>query len=1836
MSVYTAHGRNSRDVSGAFSSPKSPSLSDLSHDSSLKLHLKSDMSERENDDPLLRSARKIRDINCTYVISACKAPGDTPLTPNPTGRLTLQRRVTRNKESSLLGSKVGESPEKVTETRLTLQRRARTGSVDKQTTTGTGSVDKWPTARTGSVDRWTTTGTGSVDKQTTAGTGSVDKRTTAGTDSVDRWTTAGTGSVDKRTTAGTGSVDKRTTTGTGSVDKRTTAGTGSVDKRTTAGTGSVDRWTTTGTGSLDKRTTSGTGSLDKRTTAGTDSVDRWTTAGTGSVDKRTTAGTGSVDRWTTTGTGSVDRRTTAGTGSVDKRTTAGTGSLDKRTTAGTGSLDKRTTTGTGSLDKRTTAGTGSVDKRTTAGTGSVDKRTTAATGSVDKQTATQNMGGTAESDCASPAASTNVKTVSNGENSLVASVPSAEDTKDADEKYKETFSALMGADDSVALQFLSHSTPVRPQGQTGAARLGQSVTRPLQSTLDIRVSGAGNLHHRSLGKDIAKNTNKLESLEKGTPTKCAAEHKWTPWCGPPQCKSLAASILKTRTPSFQVQQKPQSSLLVNKRERSQERTLPPQEEAADQSAGAERDPVRAESSQVTVAVRVRPFSQREKDENATQAVFLNGEEIAVRHPDLRHVYSFVYDVSFWSFDESHPHYASQATVYETLAAPLVARALEGYNTCLFAYGQTGSGKSYTMMGFGEEPGIIPRFCEDLFAQVAKKQTQEVRYHLEMSFFEVYNEKIHDLLVGKGERGQGKQPGWLQLGSKQRATAATCMNDQSSRSHSVLTLLMTRTQRESVAGEEHGHRVTSRINLVDLAGSERCGPAGSSGQQLREGVSINKSLLTLGKVISALAELGSRRRVFIPYRESVLTWLLKESLGGNSKTAMIATVSPAASSAEETLSTLRYARQARSIVNVARVNEDASAQLIRDLKAEIEKLKAAQRSHQNVDPERYRLCRQEITSLRMKLHQQERDMAEMQRVWKEKFEQAEKRKHHEIKELQKAGIAFQMDNCLPNLVNLSEDPQLSETLLYVLKEGATTVGRCGPSCSPDIRLSGVLVADHHCTIRNVDGTVSIIPVGGAKTYVNGRHVLEPTVLHHGDRVVLGGDHYFRFNHPAEIQKGRRPSGGDTLTSEGPRDFEFAKSELLVAQRSQLEAEIREAQLRAKQEMLQSVQIAQEVAERELSSQRAAYEGRIEALEAELKEESQRKKAQEMSTQRACRRVEELEEAKRRLEQEVRGARRRLQVESLAAQQALEDHSIRHTRILEALEAEKQKIAQEVQTLQQSQSRRGKAAPLPTSWGSMKLSLMIQEANAVSGRFQRQYVFGRHETSDGGGGSGPRVRVRNLQLGVSTLWSLEKFASKLAALKELYESNCSNKCEDLFCDPEDEWEPDVTDTPISSLSRRRSRSLVRSRRISGYLHDVQAHTARNPHSSCSSESSLPGICKDLIGSSLAALGPSREEKTMADSLMRSFLQVHSGLLAVSQAHEEQDEEDQDDLFSSDRAAQARAVQMACAFGQLTALVTHWLGDAPPSARSAQLGDELRQEVKKLGSHLQVFLQGCSSEIPSMVSDAQKKVVQVVRQAVMCVGQLAVLNGTRLHLLESGDMDAGVQEGIMAAVWDGVGSGLRMLLESGLETARALRHELLRQCPQDQVAQQLSAKAAALIGCLESIFAEWKTESPGPRGQPSGGGDLKSAADRAPDILELQRCLEQTVQMVVSILRGHRGDGSLLRSCVERVCSLARGIQVGSGVHAASAGGCDQSPGDLASIAKSLLLCFESEDGPDLLKPWETYNQSSREGPGPPGASGTGPRGSRGVPQRVYQLPSRPPRGSQERTPSRTRWV
>uniref|UniRef100_A0A667XSG4 Kinesin-like protein KIF14 n=1 Tax=Myripristis murdjan TaxID=586833 RepID=A0A667XSG4_9TELE len=994
-----------------------------------------------------------------------------------------------------------------------------------------------------------------------------------------------------------------------------------------------------------------------------------------------------------------------------------------------------------------------------------------------------------------------------------------------------------------------------------------------------------------------------------------------------------------------------------------------------------QDSLKMENSAVTVAVRVRPFSVREKAEKAQQVVFMNKQETTVQHPDSKQSYSFTYDFSFCSIDETDPEFASQQTVYETLAKPLLERAFEGFNTCLFAYGQTGSGKSYTMMGFGEEAGMIPRFCQELFSRLSSTENQEVTCHLEMSYFEVYNEKIHDLLVSRDDPNQKMMPlrvrehpvhgpyvaelsGWLELGNKQRATAATGMNDKSSRSHSVFTLVMTQTKTECVEGEEHDHRITSRINLVDLAGSERCNSAQTSGDRLREGASINRSLLTLGKVICALSEQAlSRRKVFIPYRESVLTWLLKESLGGNSKTAMIATLSPAASSVEESLSTLRYSQQARMIINLAKVNEDTNARLIRELKAEVEKLRAAQMSSQGVEPERVRLFQQEIVALKSKLSQQEREIAEAHRAWREKLEQAEIRKREEAKELQRAGVTFKVDNRLPNLVNLNEDPQLSEMLLYMIKEGQTRVGKLKSESAHDIQLVGALIADQHCVISNIKGTVSVTPMENAKTFVNGNLISESTVLHHGDRLILGGDHYFRFNHPTEVQSGKRVSCW-TGSGDGQKDFEFAKNELLSAQRAQLEAEIEEAHVKAKEEMMQGIQMAKEVAQKELSEQKALYEDRIRTLERELEEENERKHLQELDQQRVATQMEELKMAKLELEQEVDTQKKRLRLHM----EAQVGHKALLGNIKVALQVWKKIFCGGINDVFHF------CIVVPPQWDTMKLSLMIEEANKISAKLKKNTVFSRHESSDKENlkQSGDlQVRVQNTKLGITTFWSLDKFQNNMAAMRELDQVN-----DDVFYGPDDEWEQDLSASSAftSSFSRRRSRSLLKSRRISGRLYEIRVHPIQSLHNSSSqstglmgvakppsthprtSDSSVPGICKELIGHSVAQLrGCSGTEEGMADRLASDLYLVYMAVQTISDLYDSLDDNSQENVFVCNLEAQTQLVKATAAIERAVFITMQWLASVRPSSGLLYtVAEELKSQVKKIGGFFQLLIQ------------------------------------------------------------------------------------------------------------------------------------------------------------------------------------------------------------------------------------------------------------------------------------------
>ena len=373
-------------------------------------------------------------------------------------------------------------------------------------------------------------------------------------------------------------------------------------------------------------------------------------------------------------------------------------------------------------------------------------------------------------------------------------------------------------------------------------------------------------------------------------------------------------------------------------------------------------------------------------------VSVSGQRIDVKEHEGQEPHSFLADSALWSVDPTLATptcpFATQEIVFEEVGAPVLKHTWEGYNACIFAYGQTGSGKTYTMMGGNplpppptggspltslspptnnEHEGIVPRVARSLFATAAGADAS-VRTTIELTFLEVYCEKVRCLLNPNGQtNGElhnlrvrehpvtgpfvegltklmiSSAEDFVRLvneGNQARSTASTAMNATSSRSHAVVTINVTQKMKKgAITTTRH-----SRLNLVDLAGSERADKSLAVGKTLTEGSNINRSLLTLGAVINALSELsessssasskpGSPPR-HVPYRDSVLTWLLKDNLGGNSKTVMVAAVSPSSSNLEETLSTLRYAQRAKKIVNRAVVNESNDSAVIAALQLEI--------------------------------------------------------------------------------------------------------------------------------------------------------------------------------------------------------------------------------------------------------------------------------------------------------------------------------------------------------------------------------------------------------------------------------------------------------------------------------------------------------------------------------------------------------------------------------------------------------------------------------------------------------------------------------------------------------------------------------------------------------------------------------------------------------------------------------------------------------------------------------------------------------------------------------------
>ncbi|XP_025889243.1 stAR-related lipid transfer protein 9 [Nothoprocta perdicaria] len=529
------------------------------------------------------------------------------------------------------------------------------------------------------------------------------------------------------------------------------------------------------------------------------------------------------------------------------------------------------------------------------------------------------------------------------------------------------------------------------------------------------------------------------------------------------------------------------------------------------------------------------------------------------------IVAFSFDYCYWSVDPEDPKYASQEMVFQDLGTSVLMGAFRGYNICLFAYGQTGSGKTYTMMGTPASIGLTPRICEGLFSRKDDYSNQTTSCRVKVSFLEIYNERVRDLL----KQSDHKKPYTLRVrehpetgpyvqglsqhlvtdykqvvellekGIAKRITAATHIHNASSRSHAIFTIHYTQAILENNLPSE----IASKINLVDLAGSERADPSYCK-DRITEGANINKSLVTLGIVISTLAQNsqmfsscqsintltsegesshggspssgssgGARRQAYIPYRDSILTWLLKDSLGGNSKTIMIATISPASSSYNETMSTLRYASNAKNIINKPRVNEDANVKLIRELREEIDRLKTMLLSFElrNSSPSWSDDRDGNLTELVL---QNEMKIEQLTKDWTNKWTDRKTIMEEYSVDINKEKVGVTIDSSLPHLMAMDDDILSTGVVFYHLREGTTKIGRSDSDQDQDIVLQGQWIERDHCMIDNNCGVVTLRPVQGARCAVNGCKVTGSCRLSQGALVVLGKVHKFRFNHPAE--------------------------------------------------------------------------------------------------------------------------------------------------------------------------------------------------------------------------------------------------------------------------------------------------------------------------------------------------------------------------------------------------------------------------------------------------------------------------------------------------------------------------------------------------------------------------------------------------------------------------------------------------------------------------------------------------------------------------------------------------
>ena len=793
---------------------------------------------------------------------------------------------------------------------------------------------------------------------------------------------------------------------------------------------------------------------------------------------------------------------------------------------------------------------------------------------------------------------------------------------------------------------------------------------------------------------------------------------------------------------------------------------------------------------VQVGVRVRPFNMREKNLQSKCIISMPGENQTHIINDKEKEKVFTFDYSFWSHDDFEvledgylspisDKYADQKKVFSIVGQQILDNAWQGYHCCLFAYGQTGSGKSYSMVGYGANKGIVPISCEEIFKKIEQNKSEDKIFEVQVSMLEIYNEKVQDLLIPPKQRLQGglrireskllgifvegltKYPVTsyeqieqkMEEGYQNRTIGSTLMNATSSRAHTIVTIEF----RQITIIDKKRSEKLSRINLVDLAGSERTGITGVTGERLKEGCNINKSLLILGNVINCLADkaLGIRKNMLPPYRDSSLTRILQNALGGNSKTIMICALSPSNINYEESLSTLRYADRAKKIQNKAVINESEHDKMVRLLKEENNNLKKLLEDLQkNIlgknDIKEFKAYKE----LKEQYEANELVMKDMEKTFNEKLEEAKKQ--------QKEKIGEEIDINKPHLILLDEDEQLSHKLKYSLNKLPIYVGKKNGNPPPDITLTGIWVSTNHAVFEQKDENIVLKPreKGSEKNiYVNGKNIdANGKVLKNKDRIAFGTNVIFLYM--------KKSDGKDIYNFE----WEPCQAEIF--------SEIEKEKIRKEEEN-------QKILDEQLVLLKKNMEEEFNIKKKEMEEELKRQEDNYMNQ------IKELNEnaEKQKLEQERLFQEKKLK-EKL---EQLEIEKIKKRRELEIREKnEMQKIVYSKNNINIKQDKEKLEKNLIILLRKLaKIKLMISELKReinLEVLLQKNFM----EKEELNSMPNINIKIENYEEGSVYYWDLETFHNRFDLTKELfnkymeedYDINNINREDDPLWDEQDE--------------------------------------------------------------------------------------------------------------------------------------------------------------------------------------------------------------------------------------------------------------------------------------------------------------------------------------------------------------------------------------------------------------------------------------------------------------------